>query len=181
MGIRAPVKIRPERPADADAIGDVTQRAFLAAPHRSGTEASIVAALRHAGALSVSLVAELDGRVVGHIAFSPVQVSDGSSGWHGLGPLSVDPAAQRGGIGSALAAEGLERLRRLGARGCVLLGDPQFYGRFGFAATPGLVLPGLPAEYFLALPLGAAPAQGQVKYHAAFDIEPSADAAAGPA
>jgi putative acetyltransferase len=118
--------IRPERPGDEDAIGEVTRLAFASHPHSRQTEHFIVAALRKAGALSVSLVAEEDGRIVGHIAFSPVRVGDGSSGWHGLGPVSVLPALQGQGIGRALIEHGLEELRRLGAGGCVLLGDPAF-------------------------------------------------------
>jgi putative acetyltransferase len=160
--------IRPETSADADAIDAVTRAAFRDHPHSRQTEQFIVRALRVAGALAVSLVAVEDGCVVGHIAFSPVSVSDGAQGWYGVGPLSVAPGRQCRGIGGALVREGLERLRALGAQGCALVGEPAYYGRFGFARDPALVLEGVPAEYFLALRLGDAPAGGQVAFHAAF-------------
>lgn len=118
--------IRPERPGDEDPIGEVTREAFAFHPHSRQTEHFIVAALRRAGALSISLVAEQGDRVVGHVAFSPVRIGDGSPGWYGLGPVSVLPALQGQGIGRALIEHGLEELRRRGAGGCVLLGDPAF-------------------------------------------------------
>jgi putative acetyltransferase len=160
--------IRPATPADIDAIDAVTRAAFLDHPHSRQTEQFIVRALHAAGALTISLVAVEGGRVVGHIAFSPVSVSDGAQGWYGAGPLSVAPGRQRRGIGGALVREGLERLRALGAQGCVLVGEPAYYGRFGFANDPALLLEGVPAEYFLALRLGATPAGGAVVFHAAF-------------
>lgn len=165
------IATRGETPADVDAIGAVTTAAFLHAEHRSGTEQHIVAALRDAGQLSVSLVAELDGRIVGHVAASPVTISDGSEGWFGLGPISVLPELQRTGIGSALMHAALAALRERGAQGCVLLGDPDYYRRFGFAPDPRLVLPGVPPEYFQALPFGDTVPTGTVAYHAAFDAQ----------
>lgn len=143
--------IRPETPGDAEAIETVTVAAFREAPHTSHTEQHIVRALREAGALSVSLVAECDGAVVGHVAASPVSLSDGTPDWFGLGPVSVLPAWQGRGIGSALVQACLARLRERGARGCVLVGEPGYYQRFGFRSLPGLILPGVPPEYFLAL------------------------------
>ena len=86
-----PVLIRPEALADAPAIFGVTEAAFRTAAQSAGTEQFIVSALRRAGALAVSLLAELDGSVIGHVAVSPVTVSDGSPGWYGLGPISVLP------------------------------------------------------------------------------------------
>ncbi|MEC9362415.1 MAG: N-acetyltransferase [Pseudomonadota bacterium] len=162
---------RHETADDASAIETVTTAAFLHAEHRSGTEQRIVAALREAGQLSVSLVAELDGRIVGHVAVSPVTISDGSAGWYGLGPISVLPECQHTGIGSALMREALSALRGRGAQGCVLLGDPDYYRRFGFAPDPRLVLPGVPPEYFQALPFGDTVPTGTVAYHAAFDAQ----------
>lgn len=160
--------IRSETPADQRAIFDVTQAAFRGHPHSEQTEAYIVQALRAAGALTLSLVAELDARVVGHAAFSPVQISDGSPSWFGLGPVSVDPAHQGRGIGTALIEHGLARLQARGAAGCVLVGEPAYYGRFGFRPEPGLlVLPDMPPTHFLALTFGA-PARGTVTYHPGF-------------
>lgn len=106
--------------------------------------------------------------IVGHVAFSPVTVSDGSAGWYGLGPISVDPARQGEGIGGRLIGEGLQRLRALGATGCVLLGDPAYYTRFGFAADPKLVLDGVPPEYFMRVAFSPVYGEGTVSYHPAF-------------
>ncbi|MCB0023597.1 MAG: N-acetyltransferase, partial [Caldilinea sp.] len=124
----------------------VTVDAFETLAISNHTEQFIVEALRAAGALTVSLVAEVDGRVVGHIAFSPVTMSDGTVGWYGLGPVSVLPAYQGMGIGGALIVEGLARLRKLGARGCCLVGHPGYYGRFGFEHVDGLAYEGVPPE-----------------------------------
>ena len=162
------VRLRPETPGDATGIAGLTSAAFLAAPHTSHTEAQIVDALRGAGWLAVSLVAESAGELVGHVACSPVAVSDGSAGWYGLGPIAVLPARQGEGIGSALMHAALQALRAQGAAGCVLLGEPGYYQRFGFRPEPGLVLPGVPPEYFMALPFGATVPRGEVSYHPAF-------------
>lgn len=170
------VKIRTERAGDGLAIENVTVAAFSGADHHGAghadpTEHLIVASLRHAGALVLSLVAEYDGEIVGHLAASPVTISDGSADWCGLGPVSVMPEYQGRGIGSQLVSAALEGLRELGAAGCVLLGDPGYYGRFGFRAIDGLRYPGPPAEYFQALSLDGSMAQGVVTYHAAFEAE----------
>lgn len=162
------ISIRPERLGDENAIADVTRRAFEFHPFSHQTEHFIIRTLRADGALSVSLVAEEAGRIVGHIAFSPVSIGDAVSGWYGLGPISVEPDLQRRGIGRALMESGLAELRRIGANGCVLVGDPAFYIRFGFANDPALVLAGVPEANFLALSLGTASAHGNVQFHPAF-------------
>lgn len=161
--------IRSEAASDITAIEALTVAAFLDAAHTSHTEQFIVNALRDAGQLTLSLVAEEAGHLVGHVAVSPVTLSDGSSGWYGLGPLSVAPARQRKGIGRRLMQQALADLRVLEATGCVVLGEPEYYGRFGFRADPALVLPGVPPEYFLALFFRRTAASGTVAYHAAFD------------
>lgn len=163
------IRIRNEAPADAQAIEAVTAAAFLEAEHSSHTEQFIVNALRRADQLSVSLVAEDAGQVIGHVAISPVRISDGSSDWYGLGPVSVDPGHQAHGIGTRLVNEALAALRGMGAAGCVVLGDPAYYGRFGFEAKPELAYPGVPAQYFQALLMTGAMPSGTVSYHAAFD------------
>lgn len=163
--------IRPECQADAIAIEEVTRQAFASHPYSRQTEQFIIRALREANALTISLVAELSGQVVGHVAFSPVAISDGSTGWFGLGPVSVSPLVQKQGIGRSLIEDGLSRLRERGAAGCVLVGEPSFYCRFGFANHSGLLLPGVPPEFFLALPFGSALPQGEVAFHAAFSAE----------
>jgi putative acetyltransferase len=163
--------IRPETPLDEEAIAQVAQRAFLSHPYSHQTEEFIICALRADNALSVSLVAENVGHLVGHIAFSPVTVSDGAVGWYGLGPISVEPDLQRRGIGRALMERGLAELRKIGANGCVLVGDPAFYIRFGFANNPALVLEGVPQEFFLSLSLGSSSAHGNVQFHPAFQAK----------
>jgi putative acetyltransferase len=147
----------------------VTVSAFLGAGHSTHTEQYIVNALRRAGKLAVSLVAEADGVVIGHVAVSPVSISDGTSGWFGLGPISVLPQHQRRGIGSQLVREALRLLRRRGAAGCVVLGDPEYYSRFGFQADSNLVLPGVPPGYFQARSFNSSRPRGIVTYHEAFN------------
>lgn len=160
--------IREETRSDIPAIASVTQAAFKTEPVSQQTEAFIVNALRRAGALTLSLVAELEGSVKGHVAFSPVTLSDGTSGWYGLGPISVLPQHQRQGIGSALIKQGLAKLKAQGAQGCVLVGDPGYYGRFGFVNHPTLIFPDVPQEFFLALPFGPHLPEGQVAFHEGF-------------
>ena len=93
------IVIRNETNADVSAISEVTVAAFKTLEISNHTEQFIIDALRAAKALAVSLVAEMDGRVIGHIAFSPVNISDGTQNWYGLGPVSVLPEYQRQGIG----------------------------------------------------------------------------------
>ncbi len=160
--------IRRETAADIAAITDVTVAAFRNQPFSHQTEQFIVNALRTANALAVSLVAEVDGLVVGHIVFSRVMVSDSTRDWYGLGPVSVLPAYQRRGIGKTLIREGLSSLRALGASGCALVGDPGYYARFGFRNSPGLVYEGVPQEFFLVLRFGGEIPRGVVVLNDAF-------------
>jgi putative acetyltransferase len=162
------IAIASETAADVAAIQAVTISAFLHAQHTSHTEQFIVDALRRTEQLTVSLVAKTDSTIVGHVAISPVSISDGATGWYGLGPLSVAPDYQRRGIGSRLMREALGELRERGASGCVLLGEPRYYNRFGFEVDPNLSLPGVPPEYFQALSFGGSHPRGVVSYHAAF-------------
>jgi putative acetyltransferase len=160
--------IRSESAVDGPAIAAVTVAAFLNAPHTGHTEQFIVSALRKAGQLSVSLVAELQGEIVGHVAVSPVSISDGAVGWFGLGPISVIPKLQGRGVGSQLMNCALRALKEQGAAGCVLLGEPKFYHRFGFRADPGISLPDVPPEHFLAMSFGPTLPCGTVSYHEGF-------------
>jgi len=162
------IVVRDETHEDIRAITGVTVAAFRALEISSHTEQFIVEALRAAGALPLSLVAEVNGRVAGHIAFSPVSVSDGSLGWFGLGPVSVFPELQRQGIGKSLIREGLERLKALGAQGCCLVGHPDYYRQFGFTNPQGLVIEGVPQEVFFALSFDGSVPQGSVAFHDAF-------------
>lgn len=161
--------VRPESASDIAAIHALTEAAFRHAPHTARTEQFIVDALRKAGALTLSLVAEEAGRIVGHVAISPVAVTDGAPGWYGLGPISVLPAWQGRGIGSMLMHKVLQRLREMGAAGCVLVGEPAYYGHFGFKPEAGLVYPGIPPGYFQALAFGQTLPQGNVAFHEAFN------------
>lgn len=163
--------IRPETRDDAEAIESITVAAFRAAEHSNGQEQAIVRALRQAGVLTLSLVADNGCAVLGHVAVSPVRLSGGEPGWYGLGPVSVHPHVQRQGIGRRLVARALDELRARGAAGCVVLGDPGYYSHFGFAPAAGLVLPGVPAEYFQALAFSGGVPAGEVTYHAAFGTE----------
>lgn len=160
--------IRPEEPGDEAAIRELTEAAFRSAPHSAGTEQDIIDGLRRAGDLSVSLVAEADGQIAGHIAFSPVTISDGSPDWYGLGPVGVRPESQGRGIGARLIRCGIRAMEDRGAAGIVLLGDPRFYRRFGFDHDPELRYPGPPPEYFQRLVLRGATPQGTVAYAPAF-------------
>lgn len=162
--------IRSEEAGDGDAIHALTKAAFENAPHTGGNEQFILDSLRNAGALVISLVAEKAGTLVGHVAISPVIISNGEQGWFGLGPISVAPQHQGQGIGSLLMNAALNQLRAQGANGCVVLGDPRFYGRFGFRPEPGLVLPGVHTENFQAVAFRPRRPAGAVTYHHAFTV-----------
>lgn len=160
--------IRNETDADVSTITEVTVAAFRTLETSNHTEQFIIEALRAAKALTLSLVAEVDGRMIGHIAFSPVTISDGTMHWYGLGPISVLPEYQRKGIGKALIQEGLSRLKKLNAKGCCLVGHPQYYRRFGFENVTGLVHEGVPQEVFFALSFDGHFPQGDVMFHEGF-------------
>lgn len=163
--------IRPEEPFDASAIELVTIEAFKNAPHTDHTEQFIVRDLRLANALAVSLVAEANGRIIGHVAVSPIRISDGVDRWFGLGPISVLPTHQGKGVGTQLMDAALQQLRATSVNGCVVLGDPNYYGRFGFSPVAGLVLSGVPAEYFQAIAWDSRIPRGEVRYHQAFEAK----------
>lgn len=162
------IVIRDETVADLDIISKVTIEAFNTLEISNHTEQFIIEALRDANALTVSLVAEMDGCVVGHIAFSPVTISDGTTNWYGLGPISVLPEHQSKGIGKSLIKEGLARLRSLNAQGCCVVGHPDYYKKFGFKNTSRLVLKGVPKEVFLSQSFEEHVPQGSVMFHEGF-------------
>lgn len=172
------IVIRDETKADVDVITEVTVAAFANMEISNHTEQFIIEALRAAKALTLSLVAEVDDRVVGHIAFSPVTISDGTMHWYGLGPVSVLPEYQRKGIGKALIQEGLSRLKGLDAKGCCLVGHPQYYRKFGFENVTGLVHEGVPQEVFFALSFDGHFPQGNVMFHEGFKANGQQGAAA---
>jgi len=176
---RKNVLIRDEKVSDFKAISEVTLAAFADMEISNHTEQFIIEALREAKALTVSLVAEEDGRVVGQIAFSPVTMSDGTQGWYGLGPVSVLPEYQRKGIGKALIEEGLSRLKGLKAQGCCLVGHPEYYKQFGFKNVSGLVHERVPPEVFFALSFNGHIPQGAVDFHEAFKADGQRESAGG--
>ena len=165
------IVIRNETHNDICAITEVTISAFKTLEISNHTEQFIIEALRAAKALTLSLVAEMDDRVIGHIAFSPLTISNGTRNWYGLGPVSVLPEYHRQGIGKALIREGLSRLKAMNAQGCCLVGHPDYYRKFGFKNMPGLVLEGVPPEVFFALFFDGPAPQGTVIFHDAFKAE----------
>jgi putative acetyltransferase len=162
-------KIRPETARDFDRIKEIIITAFEDHPYGYQKEDILVSNLRNQGALAVSLVAEYEGKVIGHIAFSEVTINGDDRSWYGLAPLSVDPDYHNQGVGSQLVLSGLEAIKKLGAEGCVLVGEPEYYGRFGFKAHESLTLEGIPAKYFLALSFIYRAVSGEVAYHKAFE------------
>lgn len=166
------IRLRHETQNNIAAIEAVTVAAFVDAPHTRHTEQFIERALRAANELTLSIVAEEQGQIIGHVALSPVTITDGcgrqAEGWYGLGPISVLPQRQGQGIGSRLMEQALSELRTIQAAGCVLLSDPAYYARFGFQAHAGLQLPGVPPGYFMALALHGPVSEGVAQYSDAF-------------
>lgn len=160
--------IRAESPDDHAAIERINIDAFANHPFSRQTEHLIVDALRDARALTLSLVAEDGDGVVGHIAFSPALIDGKDLKWFMVGPLAVRPARQSEGIGSQLVRAGVEALRQLGANGCILVGPPGYYQRFGFRHSQALSFEGVPPEVFLCLPLRGEIRQGVATHHPAF-------------
>jgi len=166
------IEIRPEITADIPAIRLVNERAF-----EQRTEADLIDALRRAGAITLSLVAVENERVIGHILFSPVTIESAGSSFPaiGLGPMAVLPHHQRKGIGSQLVRAGLDKCRAAGHEIVIVLGHAEYYPRFGFRPSKPLGIQwehDVPEEAFMVCELreGAlAGLQGTVKYHPAFD------------
>jgi putative acetyltransferase len=165
------IVIRNETHDDVCAISEVTIAAFKTLEISNHTEQFIIEALRAAKALTVSLVAIMDDRVIGHIAFSPITISDDTPNWYGLGPVSVLPEHQRKGIGKALIQAGLSRLKDINAQGCCLVGHPDYYRKFGFKNMPELVLEGVPKEVFFGLSFDGHTPQGTVAFHEGFKAD----------
>jgi len=163
------MRIRSEIDSDIPAIRRVVTEAMLLLAQSTGTEADIVDRLRADDALTLSLVAEDQGEVVGYLAASPGRIgADGD--WGVIGPLAVTPSRHGEGIGSALMAEAIERLRAAG-KGAALVGDPGYYGRFGFRSFPGLTVGEIPGKFVQALPFGAEAPVGEMIHHPAFGLQ----------
>ena len=162
--------IRPERERDAPEIRELTERAFRPMAFSDGTEPAVIDRLRERGELALSLVAESQRSVVGHVAFSAATVGESrETGWYALGPVAVDPSLQRTGIGTALIERGLDELRDREARGVVLVGDPAYYRRFGFVGDGRLRYRSLADELVQWLAFGPPPPRGEVVFRDAFD------------
>ena len=163
--------IRFEKIDDLLSISALTKKAFKDIEYSSHTEHLIVDALRQKEKLIISLVALNEkNEVVGHVAISPVRLSTLEQGWYGLGPISVDPNVQGQGIGTALMQRVIHDLKMMGAKGCVLLGDPNYYQKFGFKPNTGLFLADVPIEYFQALSFSENIPKAEVFYDDAFYI-----------
>lgn len=159
--------IRSEISADIGAISQLTADAFAPHPFSDGSEPDIINRLRDAGALSFSLVAEEDGVILGHVALSPVTIAE-CRDWYGLGPIAVKPARQKQGIGTLLMKTALAELETIGSGGCVLVGNPDYYGRFGFVSSGALTFSDTPVKYVQHVRLRGAEPKGEVGYHGAF-------------
>ncbi|TKB50123.1 GNAT family N-acetyltransferase [Ferrimonas aestuarii] len=166
------MQIRHERQGDEQAIAELTYQAFLNHPHHEPgalpTEHHIVERLRSGGDLMLSLVMELEGEIVGHVAISPISIAQSQGNWVGLGPISVLPQHQGLGIGKALMNQALEQLEQQGIAGVVLIGDPAYYNRFGFNDQHHLSYLELPKQFLLAKSFTASEARGEVVYSKAF-------------
>lgn len=166
------ITIRPETSDDAPAIHALTRRAFATVPYADGDEQDLIDRLREAGALLLSLVAERDGAIVGQVTLSPATHETGVAGWLALGPVSAEPDLKHQGIGSALIRAAIDWMKAQGASGCILLGNPAYYGRFGFAVSPAQSPENLPGQYFQVLTLECAAPSGRFGFHPLFDGAP---------
>jgi len=167
------VLIREELPADHAAIHHLTKIAFEPKKFSDGTEPDIIDKLRADGDLALSLVAEKNTDIVGHVAFSAVVIGPDATGkfthdWYGLGPIAVNPELQGTGIGSSLVQHGLQILREKDARGCALIGDPKYYSRFGFVSDGNVQYGDLPSEHVQWLSFGESQPAGELVFCPAF-------------
>lgn len=164
------MQIRPERPADAEAIHRVTVAAFQTVPYGDGSEGRVIDTLRASGALTLSLVAEDDGEIIGQVTFSPITIDGREGPWLCLGPVAVKPERHSEGIGAALISEGLRQIAADGFELCVLLGNPAYYRRFGFVHDPQLSCGEGQSEAFQRLVLRGEVPRGIVAFHSAFSV-----------
>jgi predicted N-acetyltransferase YhbS len=179
------VTVRREEPADHRAVEELTRDAFWGLFEPRCAEHLLVHLLRQSRAFvpELACVAEVDGRLVGHVAYSRAWVTDPAAGArHGMltfGPLSVDPRVQAHGVGAALVRHTVAAAARQGHRAIVLYGHPDYYPRFGFrpAATWGITAPGgATFDALMALPLapgGIDPVSGEFHEDAVFDLDPA--------
>lgn len=162
------LKIRTEQASDIFDIDKVTELAFHGMPYSGGDESEIIARLRQASALSCSLVAVDGDQLLGHVAFSPATLGSDDEHWFALGPVSVMPKSQGCGIGSKLIEAGLGQLQSQGALGCILVGNPDYYRRFGFVLSPENCAKDEPPEYFMMKQFKPSEVSGRFSFHRAF-------------
>jgi len=162
------VYIREESKADRAAIRQVTEIAFRNKPYTDGDEQDVIDRLRSSHALALSLVAVENDEILGQITFSPAIVEDDSKSWFALGPVSVTPSRQGEGIGSSLIKQGLAGIDSLGALGCILTGNPEYYKKFGFKLAPKNSPINESELYFQLKLLGGELPEGRFAFHRAF-------------
>ncbi len=171
-GPEIPITIRPESSGDEKVIFDLTEAAFREMPFSEGDEQHVINRVRADGQLTLSLVAEGADQpkspIVGHIAISPVTITDGAAGWFGLGPVSVWPELHHRGIGGALITRAIADMRARGAKGILLIGSPLYYPRFGFEHVPQITYPGAPPEVLQVLLLEGEMPRGEVAFAPGF-------------
>lgn len=163
------MEIRREHPEDHSEIHQLTTDAFAPMSFSDGTEPDVIDRLRAAGNLTLSLVAIKSDNLVGHVAFSPVNIGKSTNSWYGLGPVSVKPGLQRTGIGTALINEALRILKSLGADGCALIGDPNYYSRFGFISDGRIHYQNLPDKHVQWKGFGERRPEGMLVFCPEFD------------
>jgi putative acetyltransferase len=162
------IDIRRETSSDIETICYVTEQAFKSVSYASGDEQDIIERLRASDALSVSLVATVGGAIVGHIALSPTRSTNSSQKWLALGPVSVLPDYQRRGVGSALIRQALAEIREQEATGCILVGDPGYYQRFGFELAPQFSPKPEYASFFMIIQFSTEEPTDAISFHPAF-------------
>lgn len=163
------MEIRKETPDDISAIRALTKDAFAPMPFSDGKEPDVIDALRKHQQLTLSLVAVQDRDIVGQVSFSPVTIDGTHDHWFGLGPVSIRPDRQKQGIGSTLIRKGLALIKYDGAKGCVLVGDPGYYSRFGFSNKTGLNYANLDGNYIQRVTFVEPSRDGTLLYSPAFE------------
>lgn len=167
--------IRPEQANDYEVIYDITKRAFAPMPFSEGDEQDLINRLRDNDALEISLVAQIGSDIVGHIAFSKAfpenETAKDEADFYTLGPIAVEPKLQRSGIGSALIYAGINMLREREAKCCILIGNTDYYQRFGFETAPHLCPKGEPADHYMILPLALKNIDSIIGFHPLFHSE----------
>lgn len=169
------ITIRPETPREAPIIEALIMTAFKDHPHQDPNkgcvEHLIVYKLRQANALPISLIALDQHSIVGHIAFSPITIDGTDQQWFALAPVAVLPSHQNQGIGTQLIEAGLALLKERNADGCVVLGEPDYYQRFGFLPQNSITIDNAPQNYFMAQSFtGAELPKGLAQFHPAFAV-----------